>query len=43
MGFLPLNIINIWRKLLKVGGEAFLIMPDQKDKAKKLMELVDRT
>ena len=43
MGFLPLNILNIWRKLLKVGGEAFLIMPDQKDKAKKLMELVDRT
>jgi hypothetical protein len=35
-------ILNIWRKLLKVGGEAIMIVPDKKDESKKLLELVDR-
>ena len=30
-GFDGKNILNIWRKLLKVGGESYLIIPDKKD------------
>ena len=36
-GFTPINILNIWRKLLNIGGEAFLIIADQKEEAKKLI------
>lgn len=41
-GFFPENIIYIWRKLLKVGGEAIMIVPDKKEESKKLLDLINR-
>lgn len=41
-GFANQSIIYIWRKLLKVGGEAIMIVPDKKEESKKLLELIDR-
>ena len=42
-GFSGFNILNLWRRLLKVGGEAILIVPDRKDEVKKFMDIIDRT
>lgn len=33
-GFDGKNILNIWRKLLKVGGSSYLIIPDKKESIK---------
>ena len=42
-GFTALNIINIWRKLLKIGGEGILIIPDKKEEVKRLLDLIDKS
>jgi len=42
-GFTAINIINIWRKLLKINGEGILIIPDKKDQVKQLLDLVDKS
>lgn len=42
IGLPPQQIAAIFRLLLKEGGEAVLIMPERKEQAKKMLEIVDR-
>ena len=36
-GFSGQNVLNIWRKLLNVGGQAYLLAPDRKTDVKKFV------
>lgn len=42
LDFHPQLIINIFRRLLKIGGQGVLIMPENKEIAKQLLSIVDK-
>ena len=41
-GFHPQTVVNIVRKLVRVGGEATMIMPERKKEAKAFLETVPK-